>query len=279
MKCEICGRKCKNIICLSSHIRKHKISSEDYYYKYLRKNKSEGICLRCRKKTNFVRISCGYCKYCSLKCVANSQKIQKKKEETNLKHCGYKHNSQSLEIKKKKEETNLKHWGFKNPLQSKKIQEIYRKTCKEHFGFENPNQTLEGKQRCRIRSIKQRDLQILNSEPSMPWIGNTEREFLNVLQKYTKYKIIRNDPFFRYIVGRYPDGHIPELQLFIQFDECHHFLDKECKIYKQDDINCTLELASLGYIVWRVSELEWKNNREKIIKQFKFLVQNLQEEQ
>ena len=49
-----------------------------------------------------------------------------------------------------------------------------------------------------------------------------------------------------------------------------------CKIYRQDDIDCTLQLASLGYIVFRISQLEWKNNREKVIEQFKNLVQELE---
>ena len=44
-------------------------------------------------------------------------------------------------------------------------------------------------------------------------------------------------------------------------------------IYKQDDIDCTLQLASLGYVVFRVSEKQWKDNPEKIINDFKeFLV-------
>ena len=106
-------------------------------------------------------------------------------------------------------------------------------------------------------------------------IGKFERIFLDELQKHIIYNIIRNDPTFRYIVGRFPDGHILELKLFIQFDELFHFKDKECKIYIKDDLDCTNELASLGYIVWRVSELEWKNNKEKVIEQFKLLVEFL----
>ena len=59
------------------------------------------------------------------------------------------------------------------------------------------------------------------------------------------------------------------------FDERAHFLSKKCKIYTKNDENCTLQLASLGYIVWRVSELKWKNNKEIIIEQFKFLIEEL----
>jgi len=103
----------------------------------------------------------------------------------------------------------------------------------------------------------------------MPNIGKLERSCLNEFQNIFQIDIIRNDSSFRYMIGRIPDGHIPKLKLFIQFDEQFHFSDRECKIYKQNDIDCTLQLASLGYIVFRVSELDWKNNKEIVINQFK----------
>lgn len=114
--------------------------------------------------------------------------------------------------------------------------------------------------------------QKLNGEPLAPRIGDRERPFLNELQTYTNFKIIRNDILFRYVVGRFPDGHIPELKIFIQYDERVHFQDLECKIYRKDDILCTLQLASLGYIVFRVSDRDWKNCKKKVIQNFKILI-------
>lgn len=128
------------------------------------------------------------------------------------------------------------------------------------------------RRKMRITTLKRIDIQYGNGEPTVPCIGTEERNCLDELEAIYNIHIVRNDPRFRYIVGRYPDGHIPDLKLFIQFDEKHHFLDKACKIYKQDDIDCTLQLASLGYIVFRISELDWKENKDKILNNFNMVV-------
>jgi len=155
---------------------------------------------------------------------------------------------QSEEVKLKKIKTSIKNWGV------------------DHWV-----KTPQGKQSSRINCIRMIENQKLNGEPLNVKIGDIERIFLNELQKYSVYNIIRNDSSFRYIVGRYPDGHIPELKLFIQFDERQHFENKKMTIYKQDDIDCTLQLASLGYIIFRVSQRSWEENPEQIINQFKQL--------
>jgi hypothetical protein len=107
----------------------------------------------------------------------------------------------------------------------------------------------------------------------MPAIGLVERECLNELQKHTSFKIIRNDSSFRYIVGRYPDGHILEIKLFLQYNEKHcHYKDKFCKIENKNTIQTTLDLASAGYLVFNISEFDWKNNKEKVVLDFKELI-------
>ena len=129
--------------------------------------------------------------------------------------------------------------------------------------------TIDGKEKLRIINIKRTEVQRLNGEPLCPCIGYIERPLLNELQQRTIYNIIRNDISFRYVIGRYPDGHIPELKLFIQFDEDWH------KYTKENDDNCTLELASLGYIVFRISEKQWKENQDKVIADFQNLIKEL----
>ena len=224
---------------------------------------------------------------------SQSKKIQEKKIQTCFRKYGYKSSNQSDEIKQRQrqtcfknhnviypiqskeiqikiKQTNIKKYGFEYPIQSKEIQEKYKQTCLEHFGVDNFSKTPQGRQYSRINSIRMRDNQLANGEPVIPFIGDQERPFLNELQKFTEYDIIRNDSSFRYIVGRYPDGHIPELKLFIQFDERHHFEDEEMTVYKEDDILCTKDLESIpDYRVFRVSEKQWKENRDQVIEQFK----------
>ena len=69
VSCEICGRDFGDLNKLSKHFRVHKISSKDYYDKYLKKD-DEDICNRsvCFEITKFCSLKEGYLKYCSNFC-------------------------------------------------------------------------------------------------------------------------------------------------------------------------------------------------------------------
>lgn len=178
----------------------------------------------------------------------------------------------SLEYKEKYKKTCLEKYGVDSSSKSEEVKNKQKRTFIEKYGFEYWSQTLQGREFARINAIRQIERQRVNNEPLTPRIGLQERSCLDEFQIQTPFTIIRNDGSFKGLIGRFPDGHIPELKLFIQFDERNHFLDSEMKIYKQDDIDCTLQLASLGYIVFRVSEKDWKENKEKVVEQFTLLL-------
>ena len=196
---------------------------------------------------------------------SQSKQVKEKKKQTSLKHYGVENPNQSEEVKEKIKQTCLEKYGTEYSLQSKEVKEKSKLACIKKYGVNYYNQTIKSKETSRINCIRMIENQKLNGEPLCVKIGDKERTFLNELQKYTDYFIIRNDISFRYKIGRFPDGHIPELKLFIQFDEHWHNNTKE------NDTNCTLDLASLGYIVYRVSEKQWKENKEQVIEQFKML--------
>jgi len=221
------------------------------------------------------KIKLSYLKHYGVEHPYKLKEIKEKHKQTCLKHFGVENPSQSEEIKNKKKITCLIHYGVEYTGQSKEVQYKSKQTCLTKYGVDNHSKTEQGRQICRINFIRLVENQKLNGEPLSPRIGDQERIVLNEFQQYTIYKIIRNDLSFRYIIGRFPDGHIPELKLFIQFDERHHFIDNTYTEYKQDDIDCTLQLASLGYLVYRVSEKNWKENKEKVISNFQTLVREL----
>lgn len=197
-----------------------------------------------------------------------SKDVRKKSKQTMIQKYGAEHHFQNITILTKCKLTCRKHYGVDFPFQSKFIINKVRDMCKlKNINW--VNQTPECRRKSRISAIKRIEKQISNNEPLMPTIGNQERIFLDELQKYSKYQIIRNDPSFRYVVGRFPDGHIPELKLFIQFDERYHFVNQECTQYREDDIRCTKDLESVpGYRVFRVSQKDWDNNKQQMISKF-----------
>ena len=176
IKCLICNREFNNIISLSRHLRSHKISSKDYYDKYLKKD-GEGICPMygripsCKKYTKFR--SWRYLKHCSTRCstlehdvkvkykqtnlkrydVENplqNKKIREKIKQTNLKRYGVDNPLKNEKIIRKKELTNLKRYGVKNPLENKNIRNKGRLTCKLKYGVESIFEDREKIKKCFI---------------------------------------------------------------------------------------------------------------------------------
>jgi hypothetical protein len=72
MKCEICGKEFKNYKSLGAHLRTHKITSKEYYDRFLKKD-GEGICPVCGKETSFKNLNLGYYNFCSCKCAASGE--------------------------------------------------------------------------------------------------------------------------------------------------------------------------------------------------------------
>ena len=116
--------------------------------------------------------------------------------------------------------------------------------------------------------IKQIEIQKNNGEPVYPTIGKNERLCLDVLENISKYPIERNFKVFGYFV----DGYIKDINLVIEFDEKFHFVD-EWKTYKSKDIERESEIAAhLGCIIFRIKEIDWKINSNKIINDFLLMV-------
>jgi len=204
--------------------------------------------------------------------------VKEKKKLTCQKNWGVDNPSQSDTIQKKKEKTSLNRYGVINPYQNEKIKKKYKQTCLKNFGVDNFAKTESGRRLSRINSIRMIENQKLNGEPLHSKIGDNERKFLDKLQLFTNYEIIRQDPSFRYIIGRFPDGYIKELKLFILFDERQHFVD-DYITYNEQSKQEVKDYLSLGedYSIFRVNQKEWNQDPNpyilffiEIIKRFKY---------
>jgi len=138
--CKICNKICKSNVGLVLHITQtHKLSSKEYYYKYLKKE-GEGLCTLCGNKCNFKNISSGYYKYCSTKCSANSNITKNKRIKTNLEKYGDNYGFQNNNIKEKIRKTNLEKYGVEFQSQRKEIKNKIKHSNLEKYGVEYVSQ-------------------------------------------------------------------------------------------------------------------------------------------
>lgn len=134
--CKECGREFKNFCSLSGHIvRGHKILLKKYYDDHFKiKNSDEDICLQCGKKTDFAGLTGGYYRYCSRKCMVNSEEIKEKINQTN-KEKNEKNPNRPKEILKTRQQTE-QELNEKNPNRLKKIKESYKQTWNKKSDYE-----------------------------------------------------------------------------------------------------------------------------------------------
>lgn len=127
--CQICQREFKNAIDIGKHIKTHRISSKDYYDKFI-KTENDGICIECGNETNYLNLNLGYKIFCSQKCVGSSEITQHKKNKTCLGNYGYLYTLQVPELRDKKDNTMMERHGGKHAMQ---VPEFMNKKVKSSF--------------------------------------------------------------------------------------------------------------------------------------------------
>lgn len=73
--CKICDKEFYNNYALSRHLKKHQLTSKQYYDIYLSEEKNK--CKMCNSNTIFRSIIDGYSTYCSVKCRSNDKEYHK----------------------------------------------------------------------------------------------------------------------------------------------------------------------------------------------------------
>lgn len=158
--CEECNQVFKSISSLQSHLRKHKLTSKEYYDKYL-KQPDEGICKYCKKPTKFRGLSLGYLDHCSNKCAQLNPNIQAKKISTSQKNYGVDFPSQSKEVQELIKQTTLDRFGVESIFQlpevrdktlesiwTDEVREKRKQTCLDVYGVEYVFQSNEIRTKC-----------------------------------------------------------------------------------------------------------------------------------
>lgn len=179
--CKICGVTSKTIGGLQSHIaHTHKLSSKEYYDKYLWDGES-GVCPVCGKPTKYVNMRRGYLKHCSFKCSGNDPETQKKVGETKLRIYG----SATYNNPEKNKRTCEERYGVSSPQSCEKIREKSRQTWLKNYGVDNPSKAPEV-----IKKISETNLK----NHGVPWVMQND-EILKKRSDWWKYNFGDSNPF------------------------------------------------------------------------------------
>ena len=256
MICDICNKEFKTYVGLSCHIRQsHNMTSQDYYNKYIRKE-GEGFCNVCQKPTSFRNFHIGYSRFCSKKCIQNSEetknKIQQtcldrynnknvyaseygkqKCRETWLENLGVENPFQSEKVKGKIKQTNLERYNSEYSFQSKEIKDKIKNTKEERYGDSNYNNIEKAKktnlERYGVDCVLKREdvVKLKNSEEIKKKQYNTKKKNNSFnsskpeKELETKLRKIFPDLKTQYESDVYPfhcDYYIPELDLYIEYN-------------------------------------------------------------
>jgi hypothetical protein len=233
MICQICNKEIKSY----THIKKHKISSKEYFDTYIRKE-NEGYCLNCGKETTFISITNGYHDYCSKICsgIINNQKQEvkdkikqtklirygdenyhnmEKTKQTNKERYGNEYTVGAKVIIDKIKERNQELYGVDYPLQSKDIQEKTKQSLKDNYGVTNPGLSKEIQKRNKQTRIENKQ-KILE-----------ENDLIPTAELMTKYGIgwfhKRNELGIEIVnIGMYSYVKTEDEQKIIEYNK-HHF--------------------------------------------------------
>jgi very-short-patch-repair endonuclease len=240
---------------------------------------------------------------------SQSDQIKEKKRLTSQEHYHTDNPNQSKEIKEKKRVTCKEKYGVEYPTQLKEIKEKSKQTCFERFGVQYTHQNSSilskvqntilqkygsecifsipsfqkrikntliekygvdnysktKKFRTLARYLIQKRLIESNGKWSVP-IGKNEKEIFNNLQKISNFIIFQQYP----VIGYFLDGFIADLNLAIEIDEQHH----KQKFTKEKDKERQNKIENfLDCIFFRIDEKEWLQNKQLILENFLFLIQ------
>lgn len=145
INCKLCGKDCKNLNALSSHVTKsHKDITQQYYYDtFMKPIGYKNICPTCGKPTDFISIGYGYKIHCSRSCSNTDSNIIAQRHETLRNGIG--HPFTRTEILNKCKSTIKEKYNVDNPYQivAVKAKAHNKQALEKHYETMKKNQTFK----------------------------------------------------------------------------------------------------------------------------------------
>jgi len=100
-------------------------------------------CLECDNTVSFIDSISGYRKYCTRKCMVNSDYIKNQRKKTCIKKYGVDNPSKNEKIKESVKKTNNEKFGVDYPMMSENIKVKSKLYFKKEYGVDNPSNVPE----------------------------------------------------------------------------------------------------------------------------------------
>lgn len=279
--CQICKKIFKD---LKHHLIFHKISTKEYYNKYLKKE-DEGKCFLCNAETGFLSINKGYRTFCSKRCSNyhswHNSKSEKRKEETSkriktlwasdeyrttmseiMTKFNKKRWKEDKEYRLKMKEMKIKHWQNKdfrkkqtainqntanNPANKEKLSKRMKEMWKNNIEYKNKL----------INEVLPRNyIKTINSGPN-----KCEQKLWNILNEIYPNEFEFTGGGTKPVLFKWPDFINERRKIIVEYNSIY-FHRNETK----EDVKKRIDLfESAGYKTLIISEEELKNDKEKII--------------
>jgi len=240
----------------------------------------------CGNNVNFINFTLGYHKYCSTKCMTNSETVINKKIEVSLKKYGTKYSLQNKDIQNKRKATCIEKYGVDNPSKNKeiirKLQLKSKITFKENFYKQLINGTRllnkveplfkldeysdihkRYKWLCLECNTEFEDNLASGKIPYCPecnkkYHSKFEKEISNFLESLN-IKFIQND---RQLIKPFElDFVIPKHKIAIEFDGVY-WHSENINSDKNYHLNKTIDCKEQEYQLIHIFEDEWKTKQE-----------------
>jgi len=245
----------------------------------------------CGALTKFLDFRRGYAKFCSVKCLSNSEDVRSKKESTIQKKYGKTHFSKTDEYRKKFQQTCLTKYGVVNPGQipdlkksraRKKQLTFYHSVLDQIKDSVTPLFTFEDYTQLRDKELSWQCVKcnlnftsdLLNKLPSCPICfpkGNyggpskVEKDLVSAIREFYQGTIIENSR--KIISPKELDIYFPEHRFAIEMNGIYwHNANLLEKNYHQEKFQiCEKSQITLMMI----TDYEWNKNRDLILKMVK----------
>ncbi len=135
------------------YLKSETLSFKERFYLFEVKSKDIPIC-ECGKGVKFIDMRSGFRKFCSKRCMLDSNNVKESRKKTNISKYGVDNPSKNREIREKIEKTNIKNFGERYPMMSSDCVKKVKNDFLDKYGVDNPSKIPEIREKAKKTMVE-----------------------------------------------------------------------------------------------------------------------------